>query len=177
MADANFEIPATKMVKPTEFDIMYFTKLGKHLPSLLTASRSGIKDTPWKIFVQELRNRAVMVDPSESTEMIEIGILIEELAINYKIAENPEEWTKATGLLLVVGDHYLIKLKKMKELAEDLNIKTDLGKLYDIISQNGMKKPGNPLKSVMGSKTRAWWFKKDLIESYRNARPGDDRNE
>jgi len=37
-----------------------------------------------------------------------------------------------------------------------------------------MKRQGNPNKSVNGSKPRAWWFKKDFIDSYMNARPSDD---
>ena len=65
----------------------------------------------------------------------------------------------------------------MKELTETLNIKTDLGKLSDIMSQRGMKKSGNPTISVVGIKTRAWWFKKDFLDSYRNAKLEDDANE
>lgn len=127
--------------------------------------------------MQKLRNLAEIIDPSESTEMIEIEIIIAELAINYKITQNPEEWTKAAGILFEVKDCYLITPKKMKELTETLNIKTDLGKLSDIMSQRGMKKSGNPTISVMGIKTRAWWFKKNFLGSYRNAKPEDDSNE
>jgi hypothetical protein len=107
--------------------------------------------------------------------MIEIGIIIEELSTNYKSTENPAEWIKATSMLLEVKEgYYLIPPKKMKELTENLHIKTELGKLSGIMSQLGMKKPGNPNKSVNGSKPRAWWFKKDLIDFYRNAKPSDD---
>jgi len=62
----------------------------------------------------------------------------------------------------------------MKELTENLHINTELGRLSDIMSQLGMKKQGNPNKSVNGNKPRAWWFKKDFIDTYRNARPSDD---
>jgi hypothetical protein len=70
--------------------------------------------------------------------------------------------------------YYLILPKKMKELTENLHINTELGRLSDIMSQLGMKKQGNPNKSVNGNKPRAWWFKKDFIDTYRNARPSDD---
>jgi len=169
------EIPAASMTKFNEFETMFFIKFGNYLPSILTASKRGVKDTPWRIFVQTLRRRAVIVDPAESTEMIEIGIIIEELAINYKSTENTDDWMKATKMLFELKEgYYLIKPKKMKELAEDLRIKTELGKLSDIMSQLGMKKQGNPTKSVNGRKLRVWWFKKDLIDSYRDARPSDD---
>jgi hypothetical protein len=129
------EIPAANMKKCSEFETMYFTKFGHYLPSILTASKRGMKDTPWRIFLQILRRRAVIVDPSESTEMIEIGIIIEELATNYKSTENPSEWIKATNMLLEVKEgYYLILPTKIKELTETLHIKTELGKLSDIMS-------------------------------------------
>jgi len=169
------EIPAVNLKKFSEFETMYFTKFGQYLPSILTASKRGMKDTPWRIFLQTLRRRAVIIDPSESTEMIEIEIIIEELATNYRSTENPAEWIKATRILLEVKEgYYLIQPKKMKELTEDLYIKTEVGKLSEIMSQLGMKRPASPNKSVNGSKPRAWWFKKDLIDSYRNAKPNDD---
>jgi hypothetical protein len=127
--DECFEISAVKMERSKDFDIMYFTKFGNHLPQILTSHKKI-----WSIFLQELRNRVEMIDPSESTEMIEIEIIITELATNYKITQNPEEWTKATGILFEVKDCYLITPKKMKELTETLNIKTDLGKLSDIMN-------------------------------------------
>jgi hypothetical protein len=72
--------------------------------------------------------------------MIDIGIIIEELAINYKSTENPDEWSKGTRMLLEVKEgYYLIQPKKVRELAEELRIKTELGKLSDIMSQLGMK--------------------------------------
>jgi hypothetical protein len=168
------EISAANMKKSSEFETMYFTKFGHYLPSILTASKRGMKDTPWRIFLQILRRRAVLVDPSESTEMIEIGIIIEKL-VSYQTTEDPVEWIKATNVLLEVKEgYYLILPTRMKELIEDLHIKTELGKLSDIMSQLGMKKQGNPNKSVNGSKPRAWWFKKEFIDSYTNARPDDD---
>jgi hypothetical protein len=168
------EIPAASLKKSSEFETMYFTKFGHYLPSVLTASKRGMKDTPWRIFLQTLRRRAIIVDPSESTEMIEIGIIIEKL-VSYKTTEDPIEWIKASNVLLDVKEgYYLILPTRMKELIEDLHIKTELGKLSDIMSQLGMKKHGNPNKSVNGSKPRAWWFKKYFIDSHRNARPGDD---
>lgn len=169
------EISAASMKKYSEFETMFFTKFGNYLPSILTASKRGVKDTPWRIFVQTLRRKAVILEPSESTEMIEMGIIIEELAINYKTTEDPADWLKATRMLLEMKEgYYLIQPSKMKELAEDLHIKTELGKLSDIMSQLGMKKQGNPNKSVNGRKLRAWWFKKEVIDSYRNAMSGDD---
>jgi hypothetical protein len=169
------EISAASIKKFNEFETMCFTKFGNYLPSILTASKRGVKDTPWRAFVQTLRRRAVILEPSESTEMIEIGIIIEGLATNFEITEDPAEWIKATRMLLEVKEgYYLIQPSKMKEWAEDLHIKTELGKLSDIMNQLGMKKPGSPNKSVNGSKPRAWWFKKDVIDSYRNAMPGDD---
>jgi hypothetical protein len=62
-----FEIPAANLKKFSEFETMYFTKFGNYLPSILTDSKRGTKDTPWRIFLQKLRRRAIMVDPSEST--------------------------------------------------------------------------------------------------------------
>ncbi len=91
MAGDLIEIPAANVIRCNEFETMYFTKFGNYLPSILTASKRGMKNTPWRIFLQTLRHRAVIVDPSESTEMIEIGIIIEELATNYKSTENPDE--------------------------------------------------------------------------------------
>jgi len=168
------EIPAANLTKCSEFETMYFTKFGHYLPAILTASKRGMKDTPWRMFLQTLRRRAVLVDPSESTEMIEIGIIVEEFATNYRITEDSTEWIKGTSLLLEVKEgYYLITAKKIKELTENLHIKTELGKLSDIMSQLGMKKPGNPNKSVNGSKPRAWWFKKEFIDSYKNTRPND----
>jgi hypothetical protein len=120
------EISSADMKKSSEFETMYFTKFGHYLPSILTASKRGMKDAPWIIFLQTLLRRAVIVDPSESTEMIEIGIIIEELATNYQSTEDPVEWIKATNVLLDVKEgYYLILPKKIKELAESLHIKTE----------------------------------------------------
>jgi len=170
-----FEIPAASLVKHDEFEIMYFTKFGDYLPAMLTTTKRGVKETPWRAFVKALRIRAVMVDPMESTELIEIGIIIDEIASEYQPTTDPVEWIKGSHVMLEVkGEFYLITPKKMKELAEDLHIKTELGELSDIMSQRGMKRPNNPTKSIPGKKLRAWWFKKDLIDAHKNSDTGDD---
>jgi hypothetical protein len=175
--DAVFEIPSGKMKTHKEFETMFLSNFGDFLPASLTVVPKGVIETPWRVFVKMLYNRAVKIAPEDSTAMIEIGIILDILS-GYQKKSDTIEWNNNRNgkMLLDTGDYYLISGSNMAKISQDKNFKTDAGTIGKIMTRRGMKRPGNPAKRVKGRKipVKSWWIKKEVLDGEENADIGDD---
>jgi hypothetical protein len=172
---AVFEIPSGKMKTHKEFETMFLSNFGDFLPAILTVVPKGVIETPWRVFVKTLYNRAVKIAPEDSTAMIEIGIILDILS-EYKRTVDTTEWDRGSNLLLESGEYYLISGSKLAKLLQDKGLKTDAGTIGKIMTRKRMKRPGNPTKRVTGRKipVKSWWIKKEILDGEEKIEPGDD---
>lgn len=159
------------MKGPHAFEELFKSRFGYFLPYKLKKKESG-KKNKWIIFLQNLELESEEIEPEESEEWIQAGILLDAIA-GLQILEDGIKWADDLyGLnclyrLKWEGDiYYLLRSKKIHALIRELYLTKNGKSLSEAMGNMRVKRMYNPSWRIGGKLfSNLWWFtEKGLME-------------
>lgn len=153
------EIRTSKLDSPAAFRQQYIKVFRKPAPAILSKN--------WFDFLALMGERAEDGNDEEDTETY----VIEELLASISQLEpttDRDVWITASSSHILMDDGSLcVQSHVIRELLTELNIKCDVGRIGQIMTNRHIKLPHTPKISVSGHKQRVWRFFPETINEYR----------
>ena len=168
------------MAGPTAFNNLFKSWFGIQLPYLLRRKPNKGDVNYWDKFQQAIEEMCTEEDPEDSTEWIETGRLVENIA-RFNITDDKRVWydtTSSDRCLLRSTDkdgvtYYCVKPDCVATAMKDIGVKIPIGKIGETLNLRNMKRKTNPAIRIGQKVTRAWWITAECIDAVAPDENGD----